>query len=71
MHLIACMCGCLVRVGGVVVPRPEVVVLPGAGRAGPGAVVATLRDAATGAEDEHAARATPATPTASTILIAR
>jgi hypothetical protein len=34
-----------------------------------GAVVATLWDAATGDEDEHAARASPATPRARTMLI--
>jgi hypothetical protein len=47
------------------------VVVPGAGRAGLGAVVAALRGAATGEEDEHAVRASPATPAASTTLIVR
>jgi hypothetical protein len=51
--------------------RPEVVVVLGAGCAGLGAVVATLWGAATGEEDEHAAGASQANPTASTMLIAR
>jgi hypothetical protein len=48
-----------------------VVVVLGAGCVGLGEVVATLLGAATGEEDEHAVRASPAIPTASTTLIAR
>ena len=54
---------------GVVVPGPEGGVVLGAGCAGLGAVVATW-GAVAGEEDEHAARASPATPTASTLLVA-
>ena len=49
----------------------ELAVVPGAECAGLGEVAATWRDAATGAEDEHAARASPATPAVSMTLIAR
>jgi hypothetical protein len=56
---------------GIVMPRPEVVVVLAAECAGLGAVAALLRDAATGEEDEHAARASPATPRARTMLTAR
>ncbi|HEX6453068.1 MAG TPA: hypothetical protein VF060_26865 [Trebonia sp.] len=55
----------------VAVLRREVVAVPGAVCPGLGVVVATLRGAATGEEDEHAATATPAIPRASTMLIAR
>jgi hypothetical protein len=50
------------RAEGVVVPGPEAVVALGAGRAGLRAVVATVRGAATGEDDEHAARASPGHP---------
>jgi hypothetical protein len=60
----------IVQAGPVAALRPEVAAVLGAGRADLGAVVATLWGAATGEEAEHAARASPATPTASTMLIA-
>jgi len=67
--------GCSVTVvaaaQGIVVLRPEVVVVLGAECAGLGAVLAALWGAATGEEDEHAAGASPATPRPSTMLIAR
>ena len=52
-------------------PRPEVIVAPCAGCAGLGAVVATWWGAATGEEDEHAARTRPATRRAGAMPIAR
>jgi hypothetical protein len=66
-----CSGGAVAEGEEVAVLRREVVAVPGAVCAGLGVVVATLRGAATGEEDEHAATATPAIPRASAMLIAR